>query len=176
MVAVLDQVRRRGGFHLLFGLWALATAFTLDRWDAALSLPYMAAISSLSAALLDLIGIPVTLGSVPGSFAILSMDHVVFHVTRECTGVYALGLYVAAILSYPATLSQRLQALSWGLPSFFVYSVARLVLLAVAARWAPGWTEFLHVYLLVLVNAGFLLWLWAVWVHRLPSQVSPSSR
>jgi|APSaa5957512622_1039677.scaffolds.fasta_scaffold64537_2 exosortase/archaeosortase family protein len=174
-MVILDRARRRFGFHVLFGLWALVTAYTLDRWDAALSLPYMAAMSSVSAALLDFVGIPVTLGGVSGSYAILSMDHVVFHVTRECTGVYALGLYVAAVLSYPATLPQRLQALSWGLPAFFVYSVARLVLLALAALWLPEWTQFLHVYLLVIVNAGFLLWLWAVWVNRLTPQASPSS-
>ena len=164
--------RRRLGFCLLFGLWAVVTAFTLERWDAALSLPYMSAISYVSALLLNTIGVPVTLGSVPGSFAILSMDHVVFHVTRECTGVYALGLYVAAVLSYSATLPQRLQALSWGLPAFFIYSVARLMVLALAARWVPEWTQFLHVYLLVIVNAGFLLWLWAVWVKRL-ARMSP---
>jgi hypothetical protein len=94
--------RRRLGFCLLFGLWAVVTAFTLERWDAVLSLPYMSAISYVSALLLNTIGVPVTLGSVPGSFAILSVDHVVFHVTRECTGVYALGLYIAAVLSYSA--------------------------------------------------------------------------
>ncbi len=165
-----DHPRQRLGFCLLFGLWALVTAYTLDRWDDALSLPYMAAISHVTATLLKWIGVSVTLGSVPGSYTILSMDHVVFHVTRECTGVYALGLYVAAILSYPAKLSQRLMALSWGLPAFFVYSILRLVLLAVVARLAPSWTQFLHVYLLVIINAGFLLWLWAVWVNRLSTQ------
>lgn len=168
--AILENPRRRMGFCLLFGLWALVTAFTLDRWDDALSLPYMAAISQATAALLNGLGVQVTLGGVAGSYAILSMDHVVFHVTRECTGVYALGLYVAAVLSYPASLSQRLLALSWGLPAFFFYSITRLVLLALVARIAPGWTQFLHVYLLVIVNAGFLLWLWAVWVNRLSRQ------
>ena len=165
--AIFDDPRWRVGFCLLFGLWALVTAFTLDRWDTALSLPYMAAISQATATLLNWMGIQVTLGGIPGSYTILSMDHAVFHVTRECTGVYALGLYVAAILSYPASLPQRLLALSWGLPAFFAYSTLRLVLLALIARVAPQWTHFLHVYLLVIVNAGFLLWLWAVWVNRL---------
>ena len=165
--AIFEDPRRRVGFCLLFGLWALVTAFTLDRWDTALSLPYMAAISQVTATLLNWIGFQVALGGVPGSYSILSMDHVVFHVTRECTGVYALGLYVAAVLSYPASLRQRLLALSWGLPAFFCYSILRLVLLAFIARVAPSWTQFLHVYLLVIVNAGFLLWLWAVWVNRL---------
>ncbi len=167
---IFDNPRRRLGFCLLFGLWAVVTAFTLDRWDAMLSLPYMAAISWVAAAVLNLLGLSVTLGGVAGSFTILSMDHIVFNVTRECTGVYALGLYVAAVLSYPATLSQRLLALSWGLPAFFLYSITRLVLLAFVARSAPEWTQFLHVYLLVIVNAGFLLWLWAVWVNRLTAE------
>jgi hypothetical protein len=44
------------------------------------------------------------------------------------------------------------------------------MLLALAAEWVPEWTQFLHVYLLVIVNAGFLLWLWAVWVNRLAAE------
>ena len=60
-----------------------------------------------------------------------------------------------------------------GVPTFFCYSVARLVVLAVIAMVAPQWMRFLHVYLLVLVNAGFLLWLWATWVNHLPDDSRP---
>jgi len=170
--ALFHDARRRLGFCALFGLHALFMAYTLDRWDAAFSLPWLQAISYSTSLLLELMGITVSLGAVPGDYAILSMHHVVFHVTRECTGVYALGLYVAAVLSYPATLGQRFAALIWGLPAFFCYSIARLVLLAVIAAVAPDWTPFLHIYLLVIVNAGFLLWLWATWVNRLPDEQS----
>ncbi|MDA0336161.1 MAG: hypothetical protein O2782_13430, partial [bacterium] len=162
-VGPLHAVRRRLGFCALFGLHALLMAYALDRWDTALSLPWLQAISYATSHLLQMMGMTVSLGAVPGDYAILSMQHVVFHVTRECTGVYALGLYVAAVLSYPTTLAQRFKALSWGVPAFFSYSIARLVLLAVIAAVAPGWSGFLHVYLLVIVNAGFLLWLWATW-------------
>jgi hypothetical protein len=47
------------------------------------------------------------------------------------------------------------------------------VVLAVIAMVAPQWMRFLHVYLLVLVNAGFLLWLWATWVNHLPDDSRP---
>jgi exosortase/archaeosortase family protein len=160
----------RLGLGLLFALWALATAWALDRWDAALNMPYMLSISEATAWVLNTVGIPTSLGSVAGRYAILSMDHAVFHVTRECTGIQALGLYVAAVLSYPASGRQRLIAVARGLPAFFVYSVGRLIVLAVVAQDAPGWTQFLHIYLLVLVNAGFLLWLWAIWVKSLDEE------
>ncbi len=166
-------LRRRLGFCALFLLHAVIMAWTLDRWDSALSVPWLEAISQVTHLLLRSLGVSVVLGWIPGDAAILSMDHIVFHITRECTGVYALGLYVAAVLSYPAALTQRLKALSWGVPCFFCYSVARLLLLAFIAMAAPQWTGFLHVYLLVLVNAGFLLWLWATWVNRLPVSSSP---
>ena len=133
------------GFCALFALHALAMAWTLDRWDAALSFPWLQAISYTTHLLLSGLGLSVVLRSRPGDAAILSMEHIVFQVTRECTGVYALGLYVAAVMSYPATLTQRLKALSWGVPTFFCYSVARLVLLAVIAMVAPQWMRFLHV-------------------------------
>jgi exosortase/archaeosortase family protein len=171
-VTPLSAVRRRLGFCALFGLHALFMAYALDRWDTALSLPWLQAISYTTARLLQMMGMTVSLGAVPGEYAILSMQHIVFHVTRECTGVYALGLYVAAVLSYPTILAQRLKALCWGVPAFFCYSIARLVLLAVISAVAPGWSGFLHVYLLVIVNAGFLLWLWATWVNHLPDEKS----
>jgi len=170
--ALFYDARRRLVFCALFGLHALFMAYTLDRWDAAFSLPWLQAISYSTSLLLELMGVTVSLGAVPGDYAILSMNHVVFHVTRECTGVYALGLYVAAVLSYPATLGQRFAALAWCLQTFFGYSIARLVLLAVIAAVAPDWTGFLNIYLLVIVTAGFLLWLWATWVNHLPSEQS----
>ena len=50
--------------------------------DAALSFPWLQAISYTTHLLLSGLGLSVVLGSMPGDAAILSMEHIVFQVTR----------------------------------------------------------------------------------------------
>ena len=45
-------------------------------------------------------------------------------------------------------------------------SLATGILLGLIAEWAPDWVRFFHVYLLVLTNVGFMLFLLASWASR----------
>lgn len=174
MHALLHDRRRRLGFCALFGVYVLVLAVALDGWGEILSLPYQHLIATLSAALLNGLGVDTVLVSGPQAANVLRMERIVFLVTEECSGIYALTMFLAAVLAYPATGADRLRALVLGVPGFVAYSALRLVLLGLVAHVAPGWTQFLHVYLLVIVNAGFLICLWATWVNRLPTRRVPA--
>ncbi|MFH1568200.1 MAG: hypothetical protein ABIL09_09400, partial [Gemmatimonadota bacterium] len=100
----------------------------------------------------------------PAGYCVLSMERSLFHVTWECTGIFALFVYLAAVLAHPAPAARRARAALLGVPALFAYGVARLVALGLIGHLAPAWTHFCHVYLLVFMNVGFVLYLWSTCV------------
>jgi exosortase/archaeosortase family protein len=159
---------QRLGFCAVFlGCLALL-ALTFDRCELLFGYLYLYPMSQVAKLLLCLVGVPTTLDSSPLDLGIcvLTMERIVFHVKEECTGLYALFVYLAALAAYPATVARKLQGVLVGVPAFFAYSSLRLVLLGLIAEVAPDWVRFFHVYLLVLTNVGFMLYLLASWASR----------
>ena len=122
--------------------------------------------------LLPLIGVSTVLdaGPLDAGYCVLSMEQVDFHVEHECTGLFALCIYLAAVAAYPVPVFRRLQGLLVGLPAFFAYSVLRLVILGGVAHLVPTWVQFSHLYLMVLMNLAFMLFLWSSWVNRVTAE------
>jgi exosortase/archaeosortase family protein len=73
------------------------------------------------------------------------------HVTRGCEGVEILLMIAAAILAYPASVTERARGLAGGLLLTYGLSVARLVALHFTLRYAPGSWEALHGVVLALI-------------------------
>ncbi|MFC1526479.1 hypothetical protein ACFL6X_06690 [Candidatus Latescibacterota bacterium] len=168
LLALYSRLRQGLGFCALFALYLAGLALIFDRLESVFGTLYLYPVSWAAAFLLDLVGVPVQLDSGPlaAGFCVLEMEAIVFHVTFECTGVFALLIYFAAVLAYPASVGSRAWGLLAGGPAFFAYSVARLLVLGVVARLAPDWTQFFHLYLLVFMNVGFMLFAWSSWVNR----------
>ena len=161
--------RRSGpGFCVVFvgcvGLLSLGFSY----WESALRLLYLYPVSLSAATLLDFFGVQTTLdtASLAEGFCALVMEDVVFHVTHECAGIFALFIYLAAVCAYPARASHKVRGVLFGIPLFFVYASCRLTLLGLIAQAMPTWLQFFHVYLLVILNLGFTMFLWATWVRR----------
>lgn len=169
------RARSRLGFCALFTTYVVALAFAFDHWQAGIGPLYLYPVSRAAGAVLDAIGIAALLdaGQLAGGLCILTMERAVFHVTYECTGITALIIYLAAVLAHPASATQRIAGALLGAGALFAYSVLRLVVLGVVARLAPDHIQFFHVYLLVLMNVGFMLFLWASWVRRATARQAP---
>jgi hypothetical protein len=54
----------------------------------------------------------------------------------------------------------------FGIPAFFAYGVIRVLGLGIIGHLMPSWVSFFHIYLMGLLNLGFLIYLWAFWVNR----------
>jgi exosortase/archaeosortase family protein len=170
-------VRPRWGFGLLFLVY-LGLLWSTLGWQTWLGTGYLYPLSWLAARLLGFIGVPVTFDPSllsRGTCALL-MDRVIFHVTYDCAGFFALLVYVAAVLAYPATTAWRAAGILAGTGALFAYGVLRLVILALVGHLAPSWLSFLHLYLLVLMNVGFVIFLWAIWVDRAKPSVREVAR
>jgi len=162
------RARNRLGFCALFAAYVAALALAFEHWQSGLGPLYLYPVSWLAGQILDGIGIITLLdaGQMGAGYCVLSMERAVFHVTYECTGVTALIVYLAAVLAHPTSASHRCLGVVLGGAALFAYSALRLVVLGVVAQLWSDHTQFFHVYLLVLMNVGFMLALWGAWARR----------
>ena len=169
--APIRAPRHRAGFCILFAAYISLLVLSFDRWESIFASLYLYPVSLVTATLLDLIGVHATLdtSSLALGFCILVMEQITFHVKYECTGIFALFIYLAAIFAYPAAAAYKVRGVLIGISAFFAYSALRLVLLGLIGHLIPAWIRFCHIYLMVLFNMGFVLFLWASWVNREPS-------
>jgi len=162
---IIDQ--RSGRFLLLFGVSVGLLALAFSRWQSFFDTAYLYPVSWTAANLLDLLGIGTRLdaSSLSVGFCLLIFDETTFRVIHECTGLFACLVLLAALAAYPAPVRHKLLGLLLGLPAFFAYSALRLVVLGIIAHFQPAWIRFFHLYLMVLLNFGFMVFAWASWVE-----------
>ena len=125
-------------------------------------------VSYLAAALLNALGIAAELhtSALVAGFCDLVLGGVVYRIIHECTGIFALLIFLSQVFAYPTFFYHKMQGVLLGLPSFYLYSVLRLVILGVIAHFEPDLVELFHQYMMVLVNLGFLLFLWLNWIDQ----------
>jgi exosortase/archaeosortase family protein len=92
----------------------------------------------------------------------------------ECTAIFPVVLFLAAVLTFPARMPAKLAGIAIGLPAIFFLNQARLLSLVFVLSFAPSYYEDIHLIvwpsLLVLVLTGG----WLVWARRaLPSYDAP---
>ena len=155
-------------FCLLFAAWLVAMALGFEWLRPYLVHVYMHPLSYAAVWLLEVLGMDARLGLLHLSAGMceLAVDDVVYQVTFECTGIFALFMCLAAVLAYPASFSSKTRGIALVVPAFVLYSVARLCIMGMVAHFAPTQIELFHVYVMVLVNIGFVLLLWLYWVRE----------
>ena len=87
----------------------------------------------------------------------------------ECTAVYPIAMWIAAVLAYPARWRPKLIGIALGVPALMLINVARLVsLFYIGYLWAEVFdTAHLLVWQSLLVFLTLLLWLiWAATIVR----------
>ncbi|MEE2658604.1 MAG: hypothetical protein VX733_08885 [Candidatus Latescibacterota bacterium] len=108
-------------------------------------------------------------------FCALQMERNLFHVEHDCTGEFWLCIFLVTIMIYPAPWIAKLRGFLLGISSFFAYGVLRVTGLGLIGHLAPSWVGFFHIYLMVVLNLGFLLFLWTFYVNRWAFSVTPKS-
>lgn len=99
-------------------------------------------------------------------FCTIVMERTSLRVIPECTGIFTLFIYLAAVLAYPATLGARAWGAALGAGGFFLFSTARLVVLGIVGQAIPAWLTLFHMGLMVVANLGFALFLWLWWTGK----------
>jgi exosortase H (IPTLxxWG-CTERM-specific) len=98
---------------------------------------------------------------------LVSLGGFAVRIIEECTGIFEVIIFVAAVLAFPTTPRKQAIGLAMGIPLLYVFNLLRiLVLIGVGRHW-PALFEFMHVYfwqatLILMITSVWLLWIFQV--------------
>ena len=154
-------------FCVRFAVWLGATGILFESWRRVWVDLFMYPVTYGAVLVLGFLGLQAQLSGLDATTGVcqLELEKVIYQVSFECTGIFALFLCVASVLAYPTRISHRIKGLGLVIPAFFCYSILRLVTLGIVAHLAPQHIDLFHLYVMVLVNIGFVLTMWMYWVR-----------
>lgn len=110
-------------------------------------------------ACLRALGVPATVSGNVVTFNAASA----FEIISECTAIYIVPIFAAAVLAAPVGWRQRAGALSWGIPLLLVFNLARLVVLALIKLHWPAAFDLFHEYLWQVLFGATVIIAWWLW-------------
>jgi exosortase H (IPTLxxWG-CTERM-specific) len=148
-------------FSLLLGLEVLVYPIVTKRWFFAIE-----ALTAWTARIeFELLRLWSDEAALEGNLVLLGDFSV--RIIEECTGIFEVIIFVAAVLAFPTTPHKKGIGLGMGIPLLYVFNLLRiLVLIGVGRHW-PGLFEFMHVYfwqatLILMITSVWLLWIFQV--------------
>jgi archaeosortase B (VPXXXP-CTERM-specific) len=88
-------------------------------------------------------------------------------IIEECTGVYEVMIFSAAVLAFPTRLRAKVIGLAVGAPILYAFNVLRIAFLLIVGRYYPSVFDFAHLYfmqatLILMITSVWLLWIFKV--------------
>jgi archaeosortase B (VPXXXP-CTERM-specific) len=88
----------------------------------------------------------------------------VVKIIDECTGLYEMLIFTAAVLAFPTSWAKRAIGVFLGCPLIYLFNVVRIAgLIVVGRHWSKAF-EFMHLYfwqatMIVMITSVWLLWI-----------------
>jgi archaeosortase B (VPXXXP-CTERM-specific) len=152
-------------FALLFllYLWVLATAYPLFRER------YLFVIDGLASftAWVEYLTLGLFTDVVEYSDKLVSFQGFSVKIIEECTGIYEVLIFVAAVTAFPTGWKDKAIGIGLGVPLLYGFNVVRILFLVVVGHYWPDAFEFMHLYfwqatLIVMITSVWLLWIFQV--------------
>lgn len=85
-------------------------------------------------------------------------------IIEECTGVYEVLIFIAAVMAFPTTLKKKAIGLGMGVPLLYFFNVVRIAVLIVVGKFFQDYFDFMHLYfwqatLILMITSVWLLWI-----------------
>jgi archaeosortase B (VPXXXP-CTERM-specific) len=152
-------------FVVLFLVYLVALAFFYPKFSVRYAevVDFLAELTAqLSSLFLELVSDTVKLRGkivIYGNFAV--------EIIEECTGLYEMLIYAAAVLAFPTTLVKKGIGVAMGLPILYAINVGRIIFLIWVGRHHPQIFDFMHLYfwqatLILMITSVWLLWIFKV--------------
>jgi len=162
---------RLGGYFLRFGV-ASVVLFALYRWaEVTGAFQHVNEWNAIaSGALLRAAGI----GN-ERTGTVLEFGSGGLQIISECSAIYVLILFAAAVLAFPVRWRARLWGLALGVPCILAINVLRLATLGVVVRYRADLLPFFHEYLWQVLFVLVVAVLYLVWIERAVRREAPGS-
>lgn len=152
-------------FYVIFPLLFLLVTFGFNLATPSLE-HQIVAISSYTASflaiLLRLFGI-----SAYTSGPSLVLNKLSITVVGECTGLYEIMIFFAAISAFPARLDKKVFGFLLSIPILYFVNILRMVFIVVVGNWHPKSFTFFHVYFWQVAGILIVGGVWFFWIEKI---------
>jgi archaeosortase B (VPXXXP-CTERM-specific) len=88
----------------------------------------------------------------------------------ECTGLFEMLIYIAAVAAFSTSIRKKLLGMAIGIPAIFLFNLARIIFLLLAGAYSKSLFDFMHLYfwqatLIIMISSVWIGWLYLV-VYR----------
>ena len=97
----------------------------------------------------------------------LSLNNFSIEVIAECTGLYEIFIFLAAMLAYPANFKKKLWGALLGIPFIFLVNIFRMVTITIISNYKPDTFEILHLYFWQVGLILIILCAWILWIEKI---------
>ena len=160
--ALLNPANR---FVVVFLLYLLALAFFYPKF----SLRYANVVEWMSelTAILGAFSLDIFSDEVRRNHKMILFGGFAVEIIEECTGLYEILIYAAAVFAFPTTLVKKGIGILLGAPILYATNVTRIVFLVWIGRYYPMTFDFMHLYfwqatLILMITSVWLLWIFQV--------------
>jgi exosortase H (IPTLxxWG-CTERM-specific) len=85
----------------------------------------------------------------------------------ECTGLFEMLIYIAAVVAFSTTIRKKLLGMVIGIPAIFLFNLARIIFLLLAGAYSKSLFDFMHLYfwqatLIIMISSVWIGWLYLV--------------
>jgi exosortase H (IPTLxxWG-CTERM-specific) len=142
----------------LLAVGAILYPFLSIAFDSQLK-GFMAITASICGGILHLFSADVTVTGRYVTFQGFSVE-----IIEECTGIFEMLIFLAALISYPASWRSKLIGFLLGIPTLYAFNVIRIAFLSfVGARYHKLF-DFMHLYfwqatLILMITTVWVLWI-----------------
>ena len=160
-------------FVVAFLLYLVALAFFYPKF----SLRYVNVVDWMSelTAILGSLTLDVFSDEVRRTGKMISYGGFAVEIIEECTGLYEILIYTAAVLAFPTTLVKKGIGILLGAPILYATNVLRIIFLVWVGRYHLAAFNFMHLYfwqatLILMITSVWLLWIFQVVRHEAPAR------
>ena len=102
-----------------------------------------------------------------GSFNVLIIE--------ECTGIFEVLIFLAAVLAYPTGWVDKLIGIALGVPILYAFNIARILVLLWVGRFHNELFEFMHIYFWQATLILMITSVWLLWILKVVRRDEPSA-
>jgi archaeosortase B (VPXXXP-CTERM-specific) len=148
---------------IFFGLLIILTTtfpFLSDKFNPQLTW-LMVVTADLTGSVLKLFGMTVNI-----SGRVVSLSNFSMEVVGECTGLYEMLIFLAAMIAYPSSYKKKLIGAGLGLPLLYVINIIRMIFIALIGNWSPKSFDFMHMYFWQVAMILIIVSVWVLWIEK----------
>jgi archaeosortase B (VPXXXP-CTERM-specific) len=140
----------------------LTTAFPFlrDKFDTQLTW-LMVTTADITGFFLKLFGMTVNVDG-----RVVSLNNFSMEVVGECTGLYEMLIFLAAMIAFPASYKKKLIGAGLGIPLLYVINIIRMIFIAVIGNWSPKTFDFMHLYFWQVAMILIIVSVWVLWIEK----------